>query len=112
MDMVQKSVQPIENQIQSPRISPYQKALLAELKKRPEVMNLLTAIFRHLPALVVKEFRQTNDTSSDRQKRLGFETMRERLKCEAWIEEEIAKLAGIPIAQLKNATPEEPKNEA
>lgn len=81
-------------------LNPYQRRLLEELKKTPDVMKLMGVIFHQYPTMVVKEMRQTNPNATARQRQAGRETQKTRLNMEAFIEEEIAKLAGIDVEKL------------
>lgn len=81
-------------------LNPYQKKLLEALKAAPNVMKLMGVIFHHYPTAVVKESRQTGPNATARQKQAGRETQKVRLNMEAFIEEEIAKLAGIDVEKL------------
>jgi len=84
-----------------PNLNPYQARLLEELKSRPKVMDLLGVIFSQYPAIVVREAKQTSPNATNRQKREGRRSAIIRMQMETFIEEEIAKLAGIDIDNLQ-----------
>jgi hypothetical protein len=81
-------------------LSDYQKQLLDEIKKRPEIMKLFKTIFQDYPLLVTREYRMSSPAASRRQKLKTREVSMERLKMEAFIEEVICKLAGIKVNQI------------
>jgi len=105
----QRQMAPSPTPVSQASLNPYQKRLLAEFQKRPDVMKLLTVIFSQYPATVIKEFRQSNPTSTKRQQKASLDTSRIRLSMEAFIEEEIAKLAGINVDQLMKDAEKEVK---
>ena len=91
---------PQPQRVQKVDLNPYQAKLLEALKASPNVMRLMGVIFHHYPMTVVKESRQTSPNATAKQKQAGRETQKARLNMEAFIEEEIAKLAGIDVEQL------------
>lgn len=101
--MVQKQVPQIKSDPESPSInlSEYQKQLLDEIKRRPDVMNLFRQIFQQYPQVVAREYRLTSPHATKRQNLNGRKATLERLQLEADIEEQICKLSGIDINQIK-----------
>jgi len=70
------------------------------MKAKPDLMKLMSVIFQQYPSQIVKEFRQTQANASNRQQRDSRNTQRVRLQMEAYIEEAIARMAGIDIEGL------------
>jgi hypothetical protein len=70
-------------------------------------MKLFSVIFQQYPAVVVAEFRQTSPHSTNRQKLEGQKTTGVRLQIEAFIEEQISKLAGIDVEKLMDEAKKE-----
>jgi len=93
--------------IPQPTLNPYQQRLSQELKSRPKTMDLLGVIFSQYPAIIVREFRQTNPNATARQRREGRRTSIIRMQMEVFIEEEIAKLSGIDIDKLQELAKED-----
>jgi len=77
------------------KLSESQKVLLDRLKERPEVMKLLKVIFSDYPQMVIKEFRQSSPHGSRRQQEQSQQTTLDRLKTEAFIEQQVVMLAGL-----------------
>lgn len=105
---------PVKSDPQHPAIdlSSYQKQLLEEIKKRPEIMSLLNMIFREYPALVIKEFRMTSPNASQRMKRNGRKVSMDRLNLEATVEELVCRIAGIDINQIASDNLDKPEKTA
>lgn len=101
-NMAQKAVK--ENKI--PPLSEYQKTLLEEFRKRPEVMRVLTAIFKDYPEAILNEIKLNNPNVSKKKKKLGQDASIRRLKIESWIEMQIAKIIGIDTENLLKSEPE------
>lgn len=80
----------------TPKLSLYQSLMLEEMKKKPELMQLLKAIFDDYPKLVVAEITCLKG-ATNRRRNKGVELGTLRLKLEAYIEEKIARLAGIDV---------------
>jgi hypothetical protein len=84
-----------------PSLTEEQKKLLDEIQKRPEVIRLLGAIFKDYPAAIRDEILKTQPHKTNRQKKAGMDAAIRRLQIEAWIEKEIAALAGIGIPETE-----------
>lgn len=79
-----------------PKLSVYQKLLLAEIQKKPELMNLMKAIFNDYPQIILSE-HITGQGVTNKNKRKSIELARLRMKMESYIEEKISRLAGIDV---------------
>jgi len=97
--VVQRQPAPIKTDPDHPMInmSEFQKQLLSEINKRPEIMKLFKVIFQEYPIMVTKEFRLSSVHATHRQKIQRHNVSMERNKLEAWVEQEICKLSGIDI---------------
>jgi hypothetical protein len=91
-----KQVDPINN----PELTPYQRALFLEINNKPDLMHLFKVIFGDYPQVVLAEQKFTA-AATKRRKQKGMELTLLRLKMEAYIEERLAKLAGIDVDGLK-----------
>lgn len=91
---------PTPQHVPQVQLNSYQKKLLEQLQAKPAVMKLMSVIFQQYPSIVAQEVRQRNPNATNRQQRSSRDTTRIRLNMEAFIEEEIAKLAGIDTEQL------------
>jgi hypothetical protein len=109
--VVQRKPVPVKSDPNHPMInmSDYQKQLLEEIKKRPEIMKLFKSIFQDYPLLVTREYRMSSPTASRRQKLKSREVSMERLKMEAFIEESICRLAGINVNEIAAENIEKPE---
>jgi hypothetical protein len=81
-----------------PPLNAYQKKILDEFQKRPEVIKLL----KDYPAAVIEETRRLNYVKSRKQKEKANEAVVMRLQIESWIEREIAKLIGVDVENLES----------
>jgi len=101
-NVVQKRPQPVRSNQGNPTInfSEYQQRLLEEIKKNPQVMKLFKIIFNDYPILVNKEYRLSSPHATHRQKDQGRKVTMERLKLEAFIEEQICIISGIDIKSI------------
>jgi hypothetical protein len=90
-----------------PPLNSYQKKILDEFQKRPEVIKLLTAIFKDYPQAIIEETRRLNYTKSRKQKERANEAVVLRLQIESWIEREVAKLIGVDVSEAEAQVEEE-----
>jgi hypothetical protein len=81
---------------EQPTLSLYQKLLLAELNDRPEILQLLKVIFDDYPKVFISEISCMKGVTNKMQNK-GVELGTIRMKMESFIEEKIARLAGIDI---------------
>jgi len=79
-----------------PKLSKYQNLMLNAFKAKPELMQLLKVIFDDYPKIIVAEIMCLKGVTHRRQKK-GIELGTIRMKMEAFIEEKIARLAGIDV---------------
>lgn len=89
-----------------PKLSVYQTLLLNEFKKKPELMQLLKVIFDDYPKIVVAEITCLKGATRRRQEK-GIEIGTLRMKMEAFIEEKIARIAGIDVDKFADLQKEE-----
>ena len=90
---------PKENKINpadEPKLSVYQKMLLNEFQNKPEIMQLLKCIFNDYPQVILVE-HMTAKGATKRRRAKSIECAHLRMKMEAFIEEKIARLAGIDV---------------
>ena len=102
----QQKSRPRQQAQQAVEMSEYQKNLLEEIKKNPELVQLFKVIFDEYPKMVRAEMTQRNPHASRRQKQQGQRTTMMRLKMEAYIEATICKFAGIEVKQEETVTEE------
>lgn len=84
-------------------LNPYQQKLLKALKEKPDIMQLFQVIFYKYPESVLNEYRTRQEMSENpdyhRPEHVRQITAN-RLKMESYIEEVIARIAGIDVDQL------------
>jgi len=80
----------------TPKLTTYQKLMMEELQKRPDLMQLYKAIFDDYPKVVMSEITHLKGVTKRRQKK-GMDIGILRMKLGAYIEERIARLAGIDV---------------
>jgi len=109
--IVKRQAAPVRSDPQNPTInlSDYQKRLLEEINKRPEIMKLFKVIFQEYPTRINLEYRLTSPHATRRQKMQGQKVALERLRIEAFIEEQVCKLAGININEIAAENTEKPE---
>lgn len=83
----------------TPQLSVYQKMLLNEFQNKPEIMQLLKVIFNDYPQVILVEHISAK-SQLKRKQRKSQECAALRMKMEAYIEERIARLAGIDVDKL------------
>lgn len=81
------------------KLSVYQKMLLNEFQNKPEIMQLLKVIFNDYPQVILVEY-MTSKGATKRRRDKSVECGKLRMKMEAYIEEKIARLAGIDVDKL------------
>lgn len=85
--------------IAEPKLSVYQKMLLNEFQNKPELMQLLKVIFNDYPQVILVEHISSKSQLKRKQAK-SLECSALRMKMEAYIEEKIARLAGIDVDKL------------
>lgn len=96
----------MENEIkhepsEEPKLSIYQKMLLNEFQKRPGLMQLLKVLFNDYPQVILVEYI-TSKGATRRRRAKSLECSQLRMKMEAYIEERLARLAGIDVDSMAN----------
>lgn len=81
------------------KLSTYQRMLLVELQSKPEIMQLLKVIFNDYPQVIQVEYITSKSATKKRLKK-SLECSALRMKMEAYIEDKIARLAGIDVDKL------------
>jgi hypothetical protein len=94
--MAQDNVDPIND----PKLTPYQRALFLEINNKPDLVHFFKVIFGDYPQIILAE-EKFNKAATRRKKEKGVQLTLLRLKMEAYIEEKLARLAGIDIDKLK-----------
>lgn len=106
-----KTATPVKSDPEVPTIdlSEYQRKLLEEIQKNPALTNILQMIFRKYPELIIKEYRLTSPNATKRQKLNGRKVSMERLRLEADLEQQLCRLAGIDVNEVKASVTQQPE---
>lgn len=87
----------------TPTLSDYQEKLLHEMRKNPQLMKLLSTIFKDYPSIIIEEFKLGKAVTGKNQKAAVLAT-KARLNLEAFVEAEICKLYGINTGEIQAET--------
>lgn len=96
---------------QDVKFTSYQKKLLEEINKNPELVKLFKVIFKDYAQILRKEMSQRNPNASRRQQQAGIKTTETRLKIESYIEACICKLSGINLETLQGESEKSEKED-